>query len=248
MKRWIWSECDEQVACRLAVRHGFPPAFARVMVVRGLIEDGAIERFLNPRLSSLSDPMLLPGMTTAVDRIWRAVDSGERIVVFGDYDVDGITSAALLQRALSSLGGNAGVFLPDRVTEGYGFTVEALRRCMDVEKASLLITVDCGTNDVESVRLAHELGADVIKCPYTGSAETFARVVDGCPVPVVIAGGSKLNDEQTLEMIEGAVKAGAAGLSIGRNVFQHENPELFLKAACAMVHQGLNAKEAMEML
>lgn len=132
------------------------------MVVRGLIEDGAIERFLNPRLSSLSDPMLLPGMTTAVDRIWRAVDSGERIVVFGDYDVDGITSAALLQRALSSLGGNAGVFLPDRVTEGYGFTVEALRRCMDVEKASLLITVDCGTNDVESVRLAHELGADVI--------------------------------------------------------------------------------------
>jgi predicted phospho-2-dehydro-3-deoxyheptonate aldolase len=106
--------------------------------------------------------------------------------------------------------------------------------------------------DAETVMLAArvgaELGADIIKCPYTGSSETFARVVDGCPVPVVIAGGSKLSDEQTLEMIEGAIKAGAAGLSIGRNVFQHENPELFLKAACAMVHKGISLNEATEML
>lgn len=106
--------------------------------------------------------------------------------------------------------------------------------------------------DVETVKLAArvgaELGADIIKCPYTGSAETFAQVVEGCPVPVVIAGGSKLTDEQTLNMIEGAMKAGAAGLSIGRNVFQHENPELFLKAACAMVHERVSVKKAIKML
>ena len=106
--------------------------------------------------------------------------------------------------------------------------------------------------NVESVKLAArvgaELGADIIKCPYTGSAESFEEVVKGCPVPVVIAGGSKLSDEETLNMIEGAMKAGARGLSMGRNVFQHENPELFVKVACEMVHKGISAKEALKML
>lgn len=97
-------------------------------------------------------------------------------------------------------------------------------------------------------RVGAELGADIVKCPYTGSAESFAKVVEGCPVPVVIAGGSKLSDEETLKMIEGAVKAGAGGLSIGRNAFQHKNTELFVKAACAMVHKGISAKEALDML
>ncbi len=106
--------------------------------------------------------------------------------------------------------------------------------------------------NVESVKLAArvgaELGADIVKCPYTGSAESFEEVVKGCPVPVVIAGGSKLNDEETLSMVEGAMKAGAGGLSIGRNVFQHENPELFVRVVCAMVHKGISAKEALKML
>jgi predicted phospho-2-dehydro-3-deoxyheptonate aldolase len=106
--------------------------------------------------------------------------------------------------------------------------------------------------NVESVKLAArvgaELGADIIKCPYTGSAESFKEVVKGCPVPVVIAGGSKLGDEETLNMIEGAMKAGAGGLSMGRNVFQHENPELFVRVACSMVHQGISAKEAFKIL
>ncbi len=99
-----------------------------------------------------------------------------------------------------------------------------------------------------SARVGAELGADIIKCPYTGSSESFKDVVRGCPVPVVIAGGSKLSDEETLDMIEGAVKAGAAGLSIGRNAFQHENPSLFIKTASAMVHEGISAKEAIKIL
>ena len=106
--------------------------------------------------------------------------------------------------------------------------------------------------NVESIKLAArvgaELGADIIKCPYTGSAESFEQVVKGCPVPVVIAGGSKLSDEETLNMIEGAMRAGAAGVSMGRNVFQHEDPELFVKVACEMVHRGISAKKALEML
>lgn len=106
--------------------------------------------------------------------------------------------------------------------------------------------------DVENVKLAArvgaELGADLVKVPYTGSPKTFEKVVDGCPVPVVIAGGSKLSDMETLKMIEGAMKAGAAGLSMGRNAFQHETPTKLVAAACAIVHKGKSAKEAMKVL
>lgn len=106
--------------------------------------------------------------------------------------------------------------------------------------------------DVEAVKIAArvgaELGADIIKTSYTGDPETFREVVEGCPAPVVIAGGSKLGDMETLKMIEGAMKAGAAGLSIGRNAFQHEHPDRLVRAACAIVHEGKTAEEAMELL
>jgi fructose-bisphosphate aldolase/2-amino-3,7-dideoxy-D-threo-hept-6-ulosonate synthase len=107
-------------------------------------------------------------------------------------------------------------------------------------------------SDVEVVkhaaRVGAELGADIVKCPYTGSPETFREVVEGCLVPVVIAGGSKMNEETTLRTIEGALKAGAAGISMGRNAFQHERPASFIRAACAMVHQGASVEEALEIL
>lgn len=99
-----------------------------------------------------------------------------------------------------------------------------------------------------AARVGAELGADIVKCPYTGSAETFREVVEGCLVPVVIAGGSKTTDRETLEMIEGAMKAGAAGISMGRNAFQHENPTRLVRAACAIVHGGVPAEEALKML
>ena len=99
-----------------------------------------------------------------------------------------------------------------------------------------------------AARVGAELGADIIKCPYTGSIKTFRDVVQGCPVPVVIAGGSKMNDEQTLKMIEGSLKAGAAGISMGRNAFQHEDPTSFIRAATAMVHQSISVAEALKMI
>jgi fructose-bisphosphate aldolase/2-amino-3,7-dideoxy-D-threo-hept-6-ulosonate synthase len=107
-------------------------------------------------------------------------------------------------------------------------------------------------NDVEVVkhaaRVGAELGADIIKCPYTGSPETFKEVVEGCLAPVVIAGGSKITDEETLKMIEGALKAGGAGISMGRNAFQHKTPTKLVKAACAIVHDGMSAEEALKIV
>ncbi len=106
--------------------------------------------------------------------------------------------------------------------------------------------------DVNAVKIAArigaELGADFVKTSYTGDPDSFAEVVEGCPAPVLIAGGSKSNEEEMFKTIEDAMKVGAKGLSIGRNVFQHKNPMLFVKAACAIVHENITAKEALEML
>jgi len=104
-------------------------------------------------------------------------------------------------------------------------------------------------NVKHAARVGAELGADIVKVPYTGSVKSFTEVVQGCPVPVVIAGGPKMeSDKDIFKMVEGALKAGAAGLSIGRNAFQHKNPEKLVAALCKMVHKGASVKDAIEML
>jgi class I fructose-bisphosphate aldolase len=106
--------------------------------------------------------------------------------------------------------------------------------------------------DVEAVKLAArmgaELGADYVKTVYTGDPDSFREVVEGCPAPILIAGGSKLSDAEMFKSIEGAMQAGAKGLSIGRNAFQHKDPVLFVKAACAIVHESKSAEEAMAIM
>ena len=92
------------------------------------------------------------------------------------------------------------------------------------------------------------LGEGLTLPDVNGTPETFREVVEGCTVPVVIAGGSKTTDEETLKMIEGAVKAGGAGISMGRNAFQHENPTKLVKAACAIVHEGISAEAALKIV
>lgn len=99
-----------------------------------------------------------------------------------------------------------------------------------------------------TARIGAELGADFVKTNYTGDPESFARVAEGCPAPVLIAGGTKAGDREMFNILEGAMKAGAKGLSIGRNAFQHKTPALFVKAACAIVHEGKSAAEAMGIL
>jgi class I fructose-bisphosphate aldolase len=107
--------------------------------------------------------------------------------------------------------------------------------------------------DVNNVKLAAragaELGADIVKVVYTGSVKSFAEVVEGCPVPVVIAGGPKMNsDRDIFKMVEGALAAGAAGVSIGRNAFQHKNPTKMVKALSKMVHDGASVEKAIATL
>jgi fructose-bisphosphate aldolase/2-amino-3,7-dideoxy-D-threo-hept-6-ulosonate synthase len=98
-------------------------------------------------------------------------------------------------------------------------------------------------------RVGAELGADIIKTNFTGSVESFKRVVEGCPVPVVVAGGPKMKSvEDVLKMVEMAMEAGARGVAIGRNIFQAENPTLMTKAIAMIVHENASVKEALELL
>ncbi len=108
-------------------------------------------------------------------------------------------------------------------------------------------------HDVEVVkhaaRVGAELGADIVKTNYTGDVDSFKEVVKGCPVPVVIAGGPKMgSDREVLEMVAGAIEAGGAGTSIGRNIFQHKNPTKMVRAIAAIVHEGKDVEEAMKIL
>ena len=104
-------------------------------------------------------------------------------------------------------------------------------------------------NVKHAARAGAELGADIIKCVYTGSTESFAEVVNGCPVPVVIAGGEKMgSDEDIFTMVDGALKAGAAGVSIGRNAFQHRDPSKIITALSKMVHEKYSVEQAKQFL
>ncbi len=147
---------------------------------------------------------------------------------------------------------NIGAKTESTMLESLGKTAKECNRWGVPLLAMLYPRGDNVETNVETIKLAArvgaELGADIVKVPYTGDSESFEEVVKGCPVPVVIAGGAKLDDKDTFLMIEGAMQAGAAGLSMGRNVFQHENPERFVKIACEMVHKGISATEALKLL
>ena len=135
---------------------------ARLLLRKGFATNEEIENFLRPRLSSLADPFLLPQMDKAVARILAALDRHERVVLFGDYDVDGVTSLALLSEVVRAYGGAPDLFLPLRVEEGYGLSRESIERCLEQYKPQVLIAVDCGTSSSAEIVDLGKRGVDVI--------------------------------------------------------------------------------------
>src|SRR5947208_3523762 len=129
---------------------------------KGFASSEEVEAFLRPRLSTLSDPFLLPNMQTAVERVLIALSRKERVVLFGDYDVDGVTSLALLAEMLRAYGVEPQLFLPLRMEEGYGLSPESLERCLGEHHPQLLIAVDCGTSSVAEIAGLRRRGVEVI--------------------------------------------------------------------------------------
>jgi single-stranded-DNA-specific exonuclease len=159
--KWKLAAHDERAASQLSAEAGLHPLIARLMVIRGITDAAAARSFLSGDLSTLSDPSVLAGMDNAVNRIRDAITSRERIVVYGDYDVDGVTGSAVLFLSLRELGAEVTCYIPDRMTEGYGLNAAALKRIRD-GGADLVITVDCGISAVNEAAAARELGLDLI--------------------------------------------------------------------------------------
>jgi single-stranded-DNA-specific exonuclease len=135
---------------------------AQVLINRGYNEAEAASRFLSPQLRQLGDPFDLPDMAAAVDRILLAIEKQERIVIYGDYDVDGVTSSALLQRVLHAAGATVTNFLPHRMDEGYGLSQDGIARCLQEHKPQLLVAVDCSTSSVSEIADLKKHGVDTI--------------------------------------------------------------------------------------
>jgi single-stranded-DNA-specific exonuclease len=162
-RRWIFPTEDRDLAAsRLSRELSVPDFVARVLIRNGLGDFDAATGFLEPRLRQLEDPFLLPEMEPAVCRIRRAIETGEGIVLYGDYDVDGVASLALLQRILTGCGARVNCFLPLRAEEGYGLSPSGVDRCFEEYSPELLIAVDCGTNSAREVAVIRKRGADVI--------------------------------------------------------------------------------------
>jgi single-stranded-DNA-specific exonuclease len=146
-----------------ALSGGFPAVLEHLVRQRGLPEGVDLEGYLRPRLKDLADPFLIPDMRPAVERILQAVDRGEKICIYGDYDVDGVSSITLMRRILMAYGLQPRHFIPRRGPEGYGLSDAAIERCMaEGPKPDLLITVDCGTVSIPQVAALRAAGVDVV--------------------------------------------------------------------------------------
>ncbi len=177
------------------------PVAARVLVNRGHRTPAAAEAFLADALSALPDPFLMKGMAAAVERLARAIAHRERVTLYGDYDVDGVTSTALLATFLRDVGLEVGTYIPHRLGEGYGLNLRAIER-LAAEGTRLLVTLDCGITSHAEVAKANELGLDVIVVDHHAVPDTMPPALavlnplqPGCDYPTrwLCAGGVTFN-------------------------------------------------------
>ncbi|MFC7393220.1 single-stranded-DNA-specific exonuclease RecJ [Scopulibacillus cellulosilyticus] len=187
--RWHVKTVDEQQAIQLAESLNVSPFIGKLLLGRGIAETAQAETFINKDEQAFYDPFLMDGMKEAVDRIHKAINDHESILVFGDYDADGVSSTSLLVRALRELGADASFYVPNRFTEGYGPNIPALEKAKE-QGIGLVITVDTGIAAVEAARRAKELELDYIVTdhhePPPELPEAYCIInpkKPGCPYP-----------------------------------------------------------------
>jgi single-stranded-DNA-specific exonuclease len=160
-KRWRIHQHDSERIANLARAADIAPVVAQLLLCRGIACPSEAQSFLAPKLTGLRAPEELPGVIQATEVIWRAIQAKQRIVVYGDYDVDGMTAASLLWKCLRLLGAEASYYVPHRLDEGYGLHGEALTK-LAADGAKMVITVDCGIGSVAEAELAKQLGLQLV--------------------------------------------------------------------------------------
>lgn len=160
-KKWEFKEIDESKVTEIAKKFNISNLLSTVLVNHNIVNENEIEIFLNPTRNDFHDPYLMPDMEICVERIIKAIENQEKVIIYGDYDVDGITSITVLKKFLKTCGLDVGYYIPNRLNEGYGLNKNAIDKIKQ-EGYNLIITVDCGISAVEEIEYANSLGLETI--------------------------------------------------------------------------------------
>lgn len=175
-KEWHIYEADEKEVSRIEEKYKINNLLARILVNRNITQDDKIRLFLEPTRNDFYNPYLIKDMEIAVERIIKAIEEKEKVIIYGDYDVDGITSITVLKSFLKDIGVDADFYIPNRLNEGYGLNKEAINKIVS-EKYDLMITVDCGISGIEEIDYANSLGLDVIVTDHHEPGDEIPKAI-----------------------------------------------------------------------
>ena len=175
-KKWEYYELDNEKVNEISKKFNISRLLAKILINRKVLEDEEIKVFLNPTRNDFYDPFLMPDMEIAVKRIIKAIENNEKVIIYGDYDVDGITSTTVLKQFLAERGLEVDYHIPNRLEEGYGLNKEAIEEIVK-QKYTLMITVDCGISGIEEVELCNKLGLDTIITDHHEQLEELPKAL-----------------------------------------------------------------------
>ena len=175
-RKWEFYNQDENLVQKIANEHNISELLSAILVNRNITDKKDIDVFLNPTRKDFHNPYLMPDMEQAVDRILMAIDKKEKVIIYGDYDVDGITSITVIKKFLKERGLDVGYYIPNRLDEGYGLNKEAIEKIAN-EGYTLIITVDCGISGIEEIKYAYEKGMEVIVTDHHEPLEELPKCV-----------------------------------------------------------------------
>ena len=173
-KKWEVCKENKNDIDKISKENGLSNLISSILASRGIIEKEDVREFLNPTRDDFHDPFLMPDMEKAVDRILKAIQTQEKTIIYGDYDVDGITSITVLKKFLEERNLQVGEYIPNRLNEGYGLNKEAVKKIAE-QGYKLIITVDCGISCIEEIKYATELGLEVIVTDHHEPAEELPK-------------------------------------------------------------------------
>ena len=175
-KKWELNEANDALINKISEEFNVSKLVANIIANKGLTNSDEIEVFLHPRRTDFHDPFMMPDMEKAVDRVVKAIETHEKVAIYGDYDVDGITSSTVLKRFLAERGLETDVYIPNRLHDGYGLNENAIREIADT-KHTLIITVDCGITGNKEIELAKSFGIDTVVTDHHEPTETLPDAV-----------------------------------------------------------------------
>lgn len=175
-RKWEFYQQDEELVPKIAKEHNISELLAAILVNRNIVDKKEIDVFLNPTRNDFHNPLLMPDMEKAVSRILKAIENKEKVIIYGDYDVDGITSITVLKKFLKERGLEVGYYIPNRLDEGYGLNKEAIEKIAK-EGYTLIITVDCGISGIEEIAYAYEKNMEVIVTDHHEPLDTLPKAI-----------------------------------------------------------------------